>query len=249
MIPNSRESLKAYALRKLGHGMNDIEITDEQADDRIDDVVQKYNDFAENGTTRMYFKHQITAEDVENQYIPIPAHITGVIRVLSYGQGSPGIGSPFNITYQLRLNDMFDLGATTLLYYTQAMQHLALIDHTLNGQPQFRFNRVMDRLYLDASWGPDRKLKESMWIIVEAYSAIDPEEFSQFWNEQWVKAYATALFKQQWGQNLKKFSGIALIGGVQINGQQLWDEATEELERLEEELTERWQAPPFFLMG
>jgi hypothetical protein len=249
MIPNSRESLKAYALRKLGHGMNDIEITDEQADDRIDDVVQKFNDFAENGTSRMYYKHQVTADDITNGYLTIPAHITGVIRVLPYGAGGAAQGSPFNVEYQMRLNDMFDLGSTTLLYYTQAMQHLDMLDMLLNGQPQFRFNRVMDRLFIDAKWGPSGKVREGMWIVIECYSAVDPQEFTKFWNEQWVKQYTTALFKQQWGQNLKKFSGVALIGGVQINGQQLWDEAVEEIERLDEELTERWQAPPMFMMG
>lgn len=249
MIPSSREELKNYCLRKLGYGMNDIEITDEQADDRLDDVIQKYQVFAENGTTRMYFKYQIKDEDIANQYIPIPANITGVIQVMPFGQGQPGIGSPFNITYQLRLNDMFDLGSTSLMYYTQAMQHLDMIDMLLNGAVQYRFNRVMDRLYIDSSWGTQGKINTGMWIIVECYSAVDPEEFLNFWNEPWVKAYATALFKQQWGQNLKKFSGVSLIGGVQINGQQMWDEAAQELQMLEEELDEKWQAPPFFLVG
>lgn len=249
MIPASKEELKNYALRKLGYGANDIEITDEQADDRLDDVIQKYQVFAENGTARMYFKHQITADDVANQYITMPAFITGVVRVLGFNTGSPGIGSPFNIQYQLRLNDMFDLGSTSLTYYAQAMQHLDMIDMLLNGQPQFRFNRVMDRLFIDAAWGPTGKVQEGMYIIVDCYSAVDPEAFTEFWNEPWVKAYATSLFKQQWGQNLKKFSGISLVGGVQINGQQMYEEAVQELEQLEEELTERWQSPPMFMMG
>jgi hypothetical protein len=128
MIPNTRSALKEYCLRKLGKGLNDINITDEQADDRIDDVIQRYQDFAANGTIRTYFKHQITAEDIANQFIPIPATITGVIRVLQYGAGGAAQGSPFNVEYQLRMNDMFDLGATSMLYYTQVMQHLDMID-------------------------------------------------------------------------------------------------------------------------
>jgi len=249
MIPASRQQFADYCLRALGSPVVEVNVTTDQLDDRIDEAVQKYQYFAENGTSRFFFKHLITDEDLANQFITMPANITGVIRVLNFNTGSPGIGSPFNIQYQLRLNDMFDLGSTTLLYYTQAMQHLDMIDMLLNGYPQFRFNRVMDRLFLDTSWGPNGKIQKGMYVIVEAYSAVDPEDFLQFWNEPWVKSYAIAKIKQQWGQNLKKFSGVALVGGVTINGQQLFDEATMDIKNLEDELRDRWQAPPMAMIG
>lgn len=249
MIPASRQDFADYCLRALGSPVVEVNVTTDQIDDRIDETIQKFQYFAENGTSRFYFKHQITDTDVANQYIDVPANITGIIKILNFNTGSPGIGSPFNIQYQLRLNDMFDLGSTTLLYYTQAMQHLDMIDMLLNGYPQFRFNRVMDRLFIDSSWGPTGKIQTGMYIIAEAYAAVDPVEFIQFWNEPWVKSYGIAKIKQQWGQNLKKFSGIALVGGVQINGQQMFDEATQDIQNLEIELTERWQAPPMPIIG
>jgi hypothetical protein len=248
-LPASRQELSEYCLRALGAPIIEINVTSEQIDDRIDDAIQLYQTWAENGVIRVFYKHQITADDITNKYITLPGFITGVIRVLNFNTGSPGIGSPFNIQYQLRLNDMFDLGSTTLLYYTQAMQHLDMIDLLLNGSPQFRFNRVMDRLFLDTTWGSSGKIQEGMWVIVECYQAVDPDEFVAFWNEPWFKKYVKQLIKRQWGENLKKFQGVALVGGVQINGQTMFDEADQQIALLEQELKDVWQSPALPMVG
>jgi hypothetical protein len=247
--PASREELSLYCLRKLGAPISEINVTDEQIDDLIDDTIQLYQDWAENGTLRVYYKHQITSDDVTNQYITLPTLITGVARVLNFNSGSPGIGSPFNVQYQLRLNDMFDLGSTTMLYYTQAMQHLDMIDMLMNGSPQFRFNRVLDRLFIDTSWGTSGKLQAGMWVVIECYQAVDPDAFVKFWNEIWVKKYVTQLIKRQWGENLKKFQGIQLVGGVVVNGQQMWSEADAAIQLLEQELKDVWQSPALPMVG
>ena len=247
MKVTTRAQLKDYCFRSLGFPYVDVNVTDEQVDDKIDDAIQKYNDFAENGTQRTFYRHVITADDLVTKSIPMPTEVTGVIRVLPFGSGGYSSGSPFNVTYQLRLNDMFDLGSGSLTYYVQAQQYLSMLDMILNGQPSFRYNRVQDKLFLDVQWGT--KLMVGMYVVVECYTAINPVEYNKMWNESWFKKYATTKIKSQWGMNLKKFSGIQLIGGVGLNGQQMYDEAEEELKELDQQLRDIWSEPPQFFMG
>jgi hypothetical protein len=150
------------------------------------------------------------------------------------------------LQYQLRLNDLYDLTSTSLIYYKTVMSHLALLDFELNGHQRFRFNRLNGRLYLDANWATDFILGD--YIIVQAYRPMDPTTWSKIYNEPWLKHYVTALFKKQWATNIKKFSGIQLPGGVTLDGDKLYDESTSEIKELEDELQNK-SAPLDFFMG
>jgi hypothetical protein len=150
------------------------------------------------------------------------------------------------LQYQLRLNDLYDLTSTSLIYYKTVMSHLALLDFELNGHERFRFNRLSGRLYLDVNWATDLVLGD--YILVQSYRAMDPTTWSKVYNEQWLKHYVIALFKKQWATNIKKFSGIQLPGGVTLDGDKLYDEATTEIKELEDELQNK-SAPLDFFMG
>jgi hypothetical protein len=148
--------------------------------------------------------------------------------------------------YQLRLHDLYDLTSTSIIYYQMVMNHISLLDFELNGPQLFRFNRMQDRLYIDCNWAQDLPL--GSLVVVEAYRVLDPQEFSKVYNEQWLKHYVTALFKRQWATNIKKFSGIQLPGGVTLDGDKLYDEATGEIKELEDELMTK-SAPLEFFLG
>ena len=187
----------------------------------------------------------ITLREYDNRYVEIPDYVWGVTKILSIGQASSS-KNIFDLQYQLRLNDLYDLTSTSLIYYKTVMSHLALLDFELNGHQGFRFNRMSNRLYLDANWQTDFILGD--YIIVQSYRAMDPTTWSKVYNEPWLKHYVTALFKKQWATNLKKFSGIQLPGGVTLDGDKLYDEATTEIKELEDELQNK-SAPLDFFMG
>ena len=169
-------------------------------------------------------------------------------RVLPLYQGTSSSRSIFDLQYQLRLNDLYDLSSTSLIYYTTVMSHLATLDLILNGKPIYRFNRLMDKLYVDIDWKSINKVNVGDYFIVEAYRALDPTEFSKVWNEPWLKKYVTALFKKQWATNLKKFSGLQLPGGVTLDGNSLYNEAVQEIIALEDDIQNK-SAPLDFFLG
>jgi hypothetical protein len=181
----------------------------------------------------------------DKRFILIPDLVYGVTRVLPFSQASSS-KNLFDLQYQLRLNDLYDLTSTSIIYYKTVMSHLALLDLELNGHPQFRFNRRNSKLYLDMNWDSDVALGD--FIVVECYRALDPAESTKVWDEAWLKHYTTALFKKQWATNIKKFSGIQLPGGVTLDGDKLYDEATGEIKELEDELQNK-SAPLEFFLG
>jgi hypothetical protein len=187
----------------------------------------------------------ITLREYDNRYVEIPDYVWGVTQIISAGQASSS-KNIFDLQYQLRLNDLYDLTSTSLIYYKTVMSHLALLDFELNGHQRFRFNRLNGRLYLDANWATDFILGD--YIIVQSYRAMDPTTWSKVYGEPWLKHYVTALFKKQWATNIKKFSGIQLPGGVTLDGDKLYDEATTEIKELEDELQNK-SAPLDFFMG
>jgi hypothetical protein len=187
----------------------------------------------------------ITLREYDNRYVEIPDYVWGVTQIISAGQASSS-KNIFDLQYQLRLNDLYDLTSTSLIYYKTVMSHLALLDFELNGHQRFRFNRLNGRLYLDANWATDFILGD--YIIVQAYRPMDPTTWSKIYNEPWLKHYVTALFKKQWATNIKKFSGIQLPGGVTLDGDKLYDESTSEIKELEDELQNK-SAPLDFFMG
>jgi hypothetical protein len=181
----------------------------------------------------------------DNKYVVCPDYVWGVNKVLAIGQASSS-KNIFDLQYQLRLNDLYDLTATSLIYYKTVMGHLAMLDLELNGHTLYRFNRLSNRLYLDINWQTDVLLGD--YILVQAYRAMDPASFSKIWSEPWLKHYTTALFKKQWATNIKKFSGIQLPGGVTLDGDKLYDEAMSEIKDLEDELMNK-SAPLDFFLG
>ena len=226
--------------------MVEINVDDDQLEDRIDEALEYWRLYHSEGIEKIYLKYQITAEDVTNKYIPVNDLIYGVTRVFPVTTGTGSSKNIFDLQYQLRLNDLYDLTSTSIIYFTTVMSHLALLDLTLNGHVLYRFNRLQNRLYLDINWASDIQVGE--YVLVECYRAMDPDTFPRLYNEPWLKHYTTALFKKQWGTNLKKFQGLQLPGGVTIDGDKLYDEGKSEVEELEQELITK-SAPLEFFMG
>jgi hypothetical protein len=187
----------------------------------------------------------IALREYDLKYIEVPDLVYGVTKILAIGQASSS-KNIFDLQYQLRLNDLYDLTSTSIIYFKTVMSHLAMLDFELNGHTSFRFNRRTNRIYLDINWDSDIPLGD--YVIVQGYRALDPAQFSKVWNESWLKHYVTALFKKQWATNLKKFSGLQLPGGVTLDGDKLYDEATGEIKELEDDLQNK-SAPLEFFMG
>ena len=316
----SRDSLLEFCIRALGAPVLELNVDDDQLEDRIDEALDVFRLYHYDGIEKIYLKHKITASelnitgtnaasfaatskitggtsgataiiesakdnntlyisrtigafvanetitnpdgttatltassfytagDVDNGWIPIPDLVYGVSRVLPLYQGTSSSRSIFDLQYQLRLNDLYDLSSTSLIYYTTVMSHLATLDLILNGKPIYRFNRLMDKLYIDIDWKSINKVNVGDYFIVEAYRALDPTEFTKVWNEPWLKKYVTALFKKQWATNLKKFSGLQLPGGVTLDGNALYNEAVQEIIALEDDIQNK-SAPLDFFLG
>lgn len=319
---SSRQDLKEYALRTLGAPVVEINVDDDQLEDRIDEALEYWNIYHYDGIEKMYLKHRLTASilkittnngnlfeqgvevtgalsgakgrvatrimnepvdptiipirgiegdfiagetvtganveaivsldedfltlgDFDKKYIQLPDAVFGVSRILPFSATSVS-ASMFDIQYQLRLHDLYDLTSTSLIYYKMVMGHLSMLDMELNAKPSIEFNRMQGRVYPKINW--DTSVKPGDYMIIECYRALDPANFSKVWNETWLKRYVIALFKRQWAYNIKKFSGIQLPGGVILNGQALYDEAIGEIDRLEQELIEK-QAPLSFFLG
>lgn len=234
MSVTNREELKQYALRALGHPLVEIDITEEQMDDRVDEAIAFFQEYYFDGVQKMYLKHQLTATDLTNQFITIPDHVWGIIRIFPMANSMQSDLNIFDLQYQLRMNDLRDLTSTSMVYYQQVMSHLALIDNLLTKGKQVRWNRNTDKLYIDANWAAS--FVEGVWILIECYSALDPNQSPKFWNNRLFKEYVTAMFKKQWGAPLKKYSNITLPGGLTVSGQELYDEAVSEMKEIEEDI-------------
>jgi hypothetical protein len=198
-----------------------------------------------NGTTSTVAS--VSLGNVDRQYFELDDSIIGVRRVLPFSAVNTGQSYMWDIRYQMRLNDMFDLLSTSIIYYEQVKSHLALIDQLLVGSKSFRFQRHQNRLFLDMSWATDVSVGE--YVIVECYKILDPNTWTDVYNDRFLKRYATALIKKQWGNNLKKFTGIQMPGGVTLNGKEIYDEAVAEIEYLENEAQSTYVEPPDFMVG
>ena len=246
MATTTRQGLIEYCLRALGEPVVEINVDDQQVEDRVDEAIEYFRLYHYEGIEKIFMKHQITADDIDKKSIPVPDLVYGVVRTFPVASGTSTSKSIFDLQYQLRLNDLYDLTSTSIVYYQMAMNHLALLDLTLNGHPQCRFNRLNGRLYIEASWMDEMQIGN--YILVEAYRVLDPTEAPKMYNEPWLKHYTTALIKKQWATNIKKFSGLQLPGGVTIDGDRLYQEATQEIKDLEDDLTNK-AAPLSFFMG
>lgn len=246
MAVNSRETLKQYCLRALGAPVLEINVDDDQLEDRIDEALEYFRLYHYDSTEKFYLKHLITQEDIDNQYLPISPLVYGVTRVLPITQGAANSKNLFDLQYQLRLNDLYDLTSTSVIYYSTVMSHLSMLDMVLNGHIMYRFNRYQNKLYLDINWAHDVQVDN--YVIVECYRALDFDSYTRLWSEPWLKHYVTALFKKAWATNLKKFSGMQLPGGVTIDGQAMYEEAIGEIKDLEDELVNK-SAPLDMFLG
>ena len=188
-----------------------------------------------------------TLGDIDKGYIDLDDSIIGVVRICPFSATNTGLDYMFDLRYQLRLNDLFDLLSTSIIYYQQVKAHLDMIDMLLVGEKSFRFARHQNRLHIDMRWGSDVRLGEH--IMVECWKILDPNAWTDVYNDRFLKRYATALIKQQWGNNLKKFEGIQMPGGVTLNGQKIFDEAVTEIEELEVEMRDSYIEPPRFMLG
>lgn len=250
--PSSRSQLKDYALRKLGFPVVEINVDDDQLDDRIDDALSMYQQFHYDAVEKTYLKHQLTADDIANTYIQVPESIIGVTRIFplatdSVNSTAAGNFNMFDLTYQLRLNELYDFTSADYVYYALAKQHIRTLDLLFLGEQPIRFNRHMDKLFIDLNW--KNRVTTGSYLIIDCYQVLDPDTITDIYNDTWLKKYTTALFKKQWGENLKKFAGVQLPGGIMLNGQQIWNEAVEEIAELEKLVRDTYEEPPQFEIG
>jgi hypothetical protein len=246
MVPTTRTEFKEYCLRKLGKPVIEINVDDDQVDDRIDEALRYYWDYHFDGTEKLYYKHQVTETDKVNKYISIPENIIGVVRVFPIADPMVRSDDLFNIRYQIALNDLYTLTSVSMVPYYMTMEHLALVSELLVGQQPIRYNRHTDKLYIDMDWG---NINTGEYLLVEAYEIIDPNEFSDVWADRWLQNYVTAKIKYQWGSNLTKFTGMTLPGGVQFNGQQILEDARQEIEQMEREMLVSYSLPVSDMIG
>jgi hypothetical protein len=247
-IPTSRQTLIDYCLRKLGAPVIEINVDDDQVSDRVDEALQFYQEYHSDAVIRTYLKHQITATDVTNKYVDIPDRLLFVSRIFPMTNNSSSSSGMWSARYQMHLNDVYDLQyAGALVNYEMTRQFLEMLDMQLNGVPPVRFNRHMNRLFIDVDFG--RTIIEGDYIMIDAYTTIDPDTYTDIYNDIFLKKYTTALIKRQWGANLIKFEGIQLPGGVTMNGRQIWDDANAEIEKLEEEMELKYEKPVDFFVG
>ena len=242
----TRQQLKDYCLRRLGAPVTEINVDDDQVEDRIDDAFQFYREYHYDAVEMVYLKHQFTTEDITNQYISVPDTVVGVSRILPFSNKSDGTNI-FSIRYQILLNDLYSLMSTQIIYYYQVKQELELINQILVGTKPVRFNRHMNRLYIDMDWTADAAPGD--YIIVECYRILDPDTYRDVYNDMFLKRYCTALIKRQWGENLKKFNGVQLPGGVTINADQIYQDALVEITQIESEMQSRFELPVDFMTG
>lgn len=320
MAAASRQDLVEYCLRALGEPVVEVNVDDQQLEDRVDEALEYWYQYHWDGVEKMFLKHVISASEItlttnnaetfelgdiitgvtsgatatvvketkressgnlllvknvtgtfadgeditsvkgatatldtnpvvlgsfDKHYLDIPDLVYGVSRVIPFANASSS-KNIFDLQYQLRLNDLYDLTSTSLIYYKTVMSHLSLLSLELNGLPQYRFNRRQNRLYLDVNWQSQIALGD--FVVVEGYRALDPTLWSKVWDEPWLKHYVTALFKRQWAVNGKKFQGMVLPGGVSIDFQGMYNEAQAELKDLENELQNK-SAPLEFFLG
>lgn len=244
--PANKEELKDFCLRQLGHPVVQVNVDDVQVDDAVELAFEYWNEFHFDGTERTYVKHQITQTDKDNEWIQLSDQIIGATRIFPIG-GTNQSMSFFDLRYQLRLNDLWDLSSTSYTNYTLTMQHLATLDLIFSGQSPVRFNKINNRLYIDQSWSTDVDVGE--WVVVEGYVITDPVAYTKVWNDRMLKKLATSYVKKQWGVNMKKFAGMQLPGGITMNGQQIFDEAVREIAEIEQNIRDTYESPPAFLVG
>lgn len=252
----SRADFKNYCLKRLGFPVIDINVDDDQIEDRIDDALQYWHDYHFDGLQKVYYIKKVTQTDIDNRYLNLAdaqdrannsLEITGVTRIFPIQDSQSSINM-FDLRYQLRLNELYDFTSASYINYTLTQQHLRSLELMFTGEVPIRFNRHMQRLMIDWAWGQS-EAPVGTTIVAECYATLDPTTYGQVWNDRWLKEYATALIKKQWGSNLKKFSGVQLPGGVTLNGDTIFKEAEEEKRALEADMEKNYGGMLEFYMN
>jgi len=266
-VPSTKTTFKEYCLRALGKPVIDINVDDDQVDDRIDEAVQYFAQYHVDGVERMYLKYLVTDADITrmttdtsesvtdssvtttwkraDNFLVVPSSVISVVNVFPLSdRASMNI---FDVKYQLRLNDLYDFSSTSIVHYEMTMRHLDFLDHILVGEKPMRFNQLSNRLFIDMDWKNDITAGE--YLIIEVFRKLDPDTHTDIYDDIYLKRYATALIKRQWGQNLSKFNGTAMLGGVTLNGPELFSTAIAEQQKLEEEIRSNYEEPPHMQQG
>ena len=266
-VPTTKATFKEYCLRALGKPVIDINVDEDQIDDRIDEAVQYFAQYHVDGVERMYLKYLVTAADITrmttdtsesvtansvttaykraDNFLVVPSSVISVVNVFPLSDRANL--NMFDVRYQLRLNDLYDFSSTSIVHYEMTMRHLDFLDHILVGEKPMRFNHLSNRLFIDMDWGTDITAGE--YLIMEVFRKLDPDTYTDIYDDIYLKRYTTALIKKQWGQNLSKFSGTAMLGGVTLNGPELFSTALAEQQRLEEEIRSNYEEPPHMQQG
>ena len=277
--PATRQELIDYCKRRLGAPVLEINVDDDQIEDLVDDTFQYFNERHFDGVERMYLKHKVTQEEIDrgkaqgttgvgivtttslgvnsgigsisttwyesSNYTQVPDSVIGIEKVFKFDTSSIS-GGMFSIKYQLFLNDLYNFNSVDLLQYAMTKTYLEDIDYLLTPEKQVRFNKRQDRLYLDIDWGAQQA---DDFIILDCYRALDPASFTQGYNDSFVKKYLTALIKRQWGQNLIKFKGTKLPGGIELNGREIYEDALNDLNDIKERMSTEYELPPYDTIG
>jgi hypothetical protein len=277
--PTSRQELIDYCLRRLGAPVLEINVDDDQIDDLVDDALQYFQERHFDGVERMYLKYKITQADLDrgrgrntngvgvttttatsnvtgigtvtydfyetSNYIQIPDSVIGIEKIFKFDTSSIS-GGMFSIKYQLFLNDLYYFNSVELLQYAMVKSYLEDIDFLLTTDKQLRFNKRQNRLYLDLDWASQ---KTDQYIVIDCYRILDPNQFTNVYNDSFIKKYLTALIKKQWGQNLIKFRGVKLPGGVELNGREIYEDAEKELEDIKQRMSLEYELPPYDFIG
>jgi hypothetical protein len=277
--PSSKQELIDYCLRRLGAPVLEINIADEQIDDLVDDALQYFQERHFDGVERMYLKYQLTQEDIDrgsattggvgvvtttgtstnvsglgtitsnfyetSNFIQVPESVIGIEKVFKFDTSSIS-GGMFSIKYQLFLNDLYYFNSVDLLQYSMVKTYLEDIDFLLTTDKQIRFNKRQNRMYLDIDW---RAQQVGNFLVIDCYRILDPNTFTNVYNDSFLKKYLTATIKRQWGQNLIKFRGVKLPGGIELNGRELYEDAERELADLKQRMSLDYELPPYDFIG
>jgi hypothetical protein len=272
--PSTRQELVDYCKRKLGAPVLEINVADEQIDDLVDDAIQFFQERHFDGVSQVFLKYQITQDDIDRgqqkvgittttvshnvglttsfsfnetgNYLQIPPDVIGITKVFHFEGTNTISRNMFSVKYQLFLNDVYYWGAIEMLSYAMTKTYLEDIDWLLTTQKQIRFNKRMDRLYLDIDWS---SVSAGQFLIFDTYKVLNPNDYARVWNDSFLKLYLTALIKRQWGQNLIKYQGVKLPGGVELNGRQLYDDAQREIDMIMDKMSSTYELPPLDMIG
>ena len=229
-LPTTRSEFAAYCLRKIGDQVSTINVSPDQIDDRISESLNFFYEWHDEATEKTYYSYQVQSADITNGYVTLPTNIISVTSIFPIGLNSLGGNNIFNLRYQILLNDLANISSMQLAPFVQIFQNLQLIEEVLIGQTPFVFTKYSNRIKILTDWST---IAVGQFLVFECYSKIDPAVYPGMWSNRWLISYATALIKQNWGENLGKFTGLNLVGGQQFNSARILTDAQKEVEKLE----------------